>query len=231
MAASISIDCPGSASGVVSGLVYPAQAGPAAATLVLAPGAGGPHTHPYLVGMAGGLASRGIEVVTFNFPYAEDGRRAPDRLPVLESTYRAVIRHVRGRTTSHPLYIGGKSMGGRVASTVAAAGDDDLRHVAGLVFLGYPFHPPGRRDARRLVHLPAVGRPMLFLQGSRDPFGSPDEVMSATRRLAEATVEIVDGGDHSLRVRKKWPVAQADVDAGIQARIAAWIREWSLAAR
>src|SRR5262249_36346205 len=154
----------------VAALLYPAAAEDrAGVTLILAPGAGAGHTSSFMVDFATGLAARGIDTVTFNFLYSEEGRRIPDPNDRLEACWRAVIAAVRQRLTpgSGRLAIGGKSMGGRIASQVAAAGIGDL---VGLVFLGYPLHPPGSPDRLRAKHLTQVRVPMLFVQGSRDPF-------------------------------------------------------------
>jgi predicted alpha/beta-hydrolase family hydrolase len=166
-----------------------------ARTLVLGHGAGAPQNHPWMVSMARAIAQRGIEVVTFNFLYAEARRRAPDRNDVLEATWRAAIDAVRARGDAR-LFIGGKSMGGRIATQVAAHEDVD---VAGLVLLGYPLHPPGQPKKLRTAHLPKVRAPMLCVQGSRDAFGTPEELAPYVEGLARGTrLFVVEGGDHSL---------------------------------
>jgi predicted alpha/beta-hydrolase family hydrolase len=210
----------------VTALLYPATA-PARAgiTLILSPGAGAGQTSAFMVDFATGLAARGIDAVTFNFLYGEEGRRIPDPNDRLEVCWRAVIAAVRqGMTSSkHRLAIGGKSMGGRIASQVAAAGIGDL---AGLVLLGYPLHPPGRPDRLRADHLPDIGAPMLFVQGSRDAFGTPEELRPILAQLQPlADLQIIEGGDHSFKVPKKLGVAQHDVFRAIQDRIAAWLRK------
>ena len=147
----------------VSALVYPAAgAKPAGITLLLGHGAGAGQTSAFLVRFATGLAGRGIDAVTFNFPYIEHRRRVPDPGPKLEACYRAAIAAVRGheKVGRNRLAIGGKSMGGRIASQIAAAGADE---VAALVFLGYPLHPPGKPEQLRAKHLPHVTSPMLFV--------------------------------------------------------------------
>ena len=173
------------------------------AVLVLAPGAGAPHTHPWMVAIARAIAERGASVVTFNFLYAEAKRRAPDRNDVLEGTWQAAITEVRAKTniSDDRLFIGGKSMGGRIATQVAAAAD---ARFAGLVLLGYPLHPPGKPLQLRSAHLSRVRAPMLFVQGSRDPFGSPDELTPVLREAGcNARIFVVEGGDHSFGVPKR----------------------------
>jgi predicted alpha/beta-hydrolase family hydrolase len=170
------------------------------------------------------LAERGIDVVTFNFLYTEHGRHIPDPNARLESCWRGVIDTVRERTSGSvaKLAIGGKSMGGRIASQVAAAGGGDF---AGLVLLGYPLHPPGRPERLRAAHLPDVRARMLFVQGSRDAFGTPAELLPIIGRLeAPAELFIVEGGDHSFKVPKSAAVAQRDMFCAIQDRIETWLR-------
>ena len=206
-------------------LVYPAAAKHSAGmTLILGHGAGAGQTSGFITSFAVGLAARGIETVTFNFLYTEQGRRLPDPNDRLEACWRAVIVAVRRRmkSRSHALAIGGKSMGGRIASQVAAAGIGEL---AGLVFLGYPLHPPGRSDRLRAKHLPDIKVPMLFVQGSRDTFGTPEELRPIMTSLEPpAGLYVVDGGDHSLKVRKGAGLRQEDVYGTVQEHIAAWLR-------
>lgn len=219
----------------VSALDYPAGARPAAAgttvvpetTLVLAHGAGAPQTHPFMTAFARGLSSRGIGVVTFNFLYKERGRRAPDPPARLEACYRSVIAAVREResVTGRRLLVGGKSMGGRIASQVVAADTRDgvSSGVDGLVLLGYPLHPPGRPEKLRDAHLPAITAPMLFVQGSRDTFGTPDELRPVLAGCPAAELFVVDGGDHSFKVRGKDAPTEARVHAAVQDAIGDWI--------
>src|SRR5262245_40422869 len=143
-----------------------------ASTLILAHGAGADQRSRFMTAFADALSTRGIDVVTFNFLYTEQRRRAPDRRPQLVACYRSVISAAQAELPSarEYLFIGGKSMGGRAATHVAA--EDRALPIRGLVLLGYPLHPPGRPDQRRDSHLPDVRRPMLFVQGSRDAFGT-----------------------------------------------------------
>jgi predicted alpha/beta-hydrolase family hydrolase len=204
---------------------YPAAtANRAGVTLILGHGAGADQTSGFMVVFATALAERGIDIVTFNFLYSENRRRIPDPNPRLESCWRAVIETVRSRITSSAskLAVGGKSMGGRIASQVAAGGAGDL---AGLVFLGYPLHPPGRPDRLRAAHLRDVKAPMLFVQGSRDPFGTPAELQPIVSRLGPtADLFVVEGGDHSFKVPKSAGVKQQAVYRAIQDRIETWLR-------
>src|SRR5947207_7304859 len=144
-------------------------------TLILGHGAGAGHMSGFMVNFATELAARGLDAVTFNFLYIENGRHVPDKNDKLEACYRAVIETARRhkRLGRNKLAIGGKSMGGRIASQVAASGVGEL---ARLVFLGYPLHPPGNPEKLRSKHLPDIKPPMLFVQGSRDSFGTPEEL-------------------------------------------------------
>jgi predicted alpha/beta-hydrolase family hydrolase len=212
------------AGAATTAVVYPAER--AAAALILGHGAGAGQRSAFMVAFAGALSALGLDIVTFNFLYAEQGRRMPDRAPALEACYRRVIATVRDRVESagQRLFIGGKSMGGRIATQVAAA--DPGLQVAGLVLLGYPLHPPGRPEQRRDAHLGSIGRPLLFVQGSRDTFGTPVElapVLSALAATSRPTLHVVEGGDHSFKLPGKNPAAQAEVYATVQRVIVDWI--------
>jgi predicted alpha/beta-hydrolase family hydrolase len=149
--------------------------------------------------MAQAIADRGVAVMTFDFLYGHAKRRTPDRADVLEATWQAAMLAVRARKEAEGrrLFAGGKSMGGRIATQVAAGGG--LGEIGGLVLLGYPLHPPGRPDRLRVAHLPKVPVPMLFVQGSRDAFGTPAELSPFVESLpAGGRLFVVEGGDHSL---------------------------------
>src|SRR5271155_1421795 len=170
----------------VTAMDYPAATGNrAGVTLVLGHGAGADQTSGFMVAFATALADRGVDVVTFNFLYSEQRRRIPDPNARLESCWRAVIETVRGRITAGPgkLAIGGKSMGGRIASQVAAGGAGDL---AGLVVLGYPLPPPGRPDRWGAPPLRGVGPPLLLAHGPRDTSGPPAELQPIISQLEPA---------------------------------------------
>jgi predicted alpha/beta-hydrolase family hydrolase len=174
---------------------------PGGVLLVLAHGAGAGQRHPFMVGVATGLASRGIDVVTFDFPYMQARHPVPDKAPVLEASFREAIDAARARPglASHRLFIGGKSMGGRMATHLAS---QRLEPLSGVVVFGYPLHPPGRPDKPRVEHLPAITVPVLILQGERDTFGTPEELEAPLRTMrAKVTLHAVAGADHSLAVR------------------------------
>jgi predicted alpha/beta-hydrolase family hydrolase len=211
-------------SAATTALVYRAEGDRVGAALILAHGAGAGQRSPWIVGFARALSSLGLDIVTFNFLYTEHHRRSPDRRPLLEGCYRSIIDASRQELDSarDGLAIGGKSMGGRIATQVAAA--DPGLDLKGLVLLGYPLHPPGRPDERRDAHLPAVGRPMLFVQGSRDAFGTPIELAPVLEALTpRATLHPVEGGDHSLTVTRD-RARQAAVYDEVQRAIVDWIR-------
>jgi predicted alpha/beta-hydrolase family hydrolase len=193
-------------------------------TVLLGHGAGANQLSGFMRMFACGLAARGLDAMTFNFLYTERGRRTPDPKAKLESCYRAVIEAARGhkRLKANRLVIGGKSMGGRIAAQVAAAGAGD---IAALVFLGYPLHPPGRPDQLRAEHLKNIRAPLLFVQGSRDAFGTPDELRAVIKTLRlPATLYEVEGGDHSFKVPKSSPVTQQQVYEAVMDETVHWLR-------
>jgi predicted alpha/beta-hydrolase family hydrolase len=194
----------------------------AAPAVILAHGAGADMRHPFMTAMRTGLAREGFAAVTFNFPYTEAGRRAPDRPPVLEACWRAVLDAVRADPTLRPpwIAIGGKSMGGRIASHLAAGGAP----VAALVLLGYPLHAAGRPDTRRAAHLGRIRVPMLFVQGTRDALCDLALLRPVLATLPQATLHTIAEGDHSFGVPKRTGRAEADVRAEIVATVGAWLR-------
>jgi predicted alpha/beta-hydrolase family hydrolase len=191
-------------------------------TLVLAHGAGAGQKHPWMRARAGDIADRGVRVVTFDFPYITAGRRVPDRPPLLLETWRHVVEHVDGRWPEVPLAIGGKSMGGRMA-TMLVAETDAPGAVRACVALGYPLHPPGKPDQLRTAHLGAIRVPLLVIQGERDPFGGPDEIRREFS-AAGAGVEVVaiPHGGHGFEVRGK-DARQAEVMTGVADTVARWL--------
>lgn len=192
--------------------------------LLLAHGAGAGELHPWMRRTAEGLAARGVTVATFNFPYMQAGRKVPDRGDALEAALAEAWRELIGGPAAGaaPLFVGGKSMGGRIATQAVAHAR--LRPVpAGIVCFGYPLHPPSKPTVRRDAHLPALGCPVLFLHGTRDPFGTPAEMTEMSAAVPRSTLHLVDGGDHSLTVRGRDSLSEAlDVAA-------AWIGAQALA--
>jgi predicted alpha/beta-hydrolase family hydrolase len=194
----------------------------ATATVVVAHGAGAGKDHPFLTGFCRGLADRNIATLRFDFPYREAGRRFPDRPPVAIATWRAVTDAAAARAgDGEPVWAAGKSYGGRMASMAVAEG----MPAAGLVFLGYPLHAPGKPEKPRDEHFAALGAvPMLFLQGRNDPFAIPNEQLDAlVQRIgASAVLEWVEGGNHSFEVKGARRPA-AEVGAGLAPRVAEFV--------
>jgi predicted alpha/beta-hydrolase family hydrolase len=210
----------------VTALLYAAsKAKRLGVTVVLGHGAGGNQLSTFMVMIAQGLAARGCDVMTFNFVYKERGRGIPDPPARLESCYQAVITtaQTNRKLKKNRLVIGGKSMGGRIASQVAAVKPSG---IAGLVFLGYPLHPPGRPDKLRDAHLKEIHAPMLFVQGARDTFGTTEEIGAVIKRLRlPAEIYPIEGGDHSFKVPKSLGVPQPKIFEMIMDKVGEWTRE------
>jgi predicted alpha/beta-hydrolase family hydrolase len=190
---------------------------------------------------ASGLAERGLDALTFNFLYMEQRRHVPDKNDKLEVCYRAVIESARTHKElkGNRIVIGGKSMGGRIASQVAAyfanhpsagdtsegiAGSWPIPAISGLVLLGYPLHPLGRPDKLRDAHLADIKAPMLIAQGARDAFGSADELRAVIKKhRLPATLYVIEGGDHSFKVPKSLGVTQAQIYENVMDEITRWL--------
>jgi predicted alpha/beta-hydrolase family hydrolase len=192
------------------------------ATIVVAHGAGAGMDHPFLVGFARASLDEGMATMRFNFPYIEGGRRSPDTEAVLRDTWRAAFEAARSRRKKEPVWASGKSLGGRIASMCAADGEIG---PAGLVFLGYPLHPPGKPERVRDEHLSRIDVPMLFLQGTSDPFASPELLGRVVKKLGDrATLVPFEGGGHSFEVRGKKRDPR-EVGASLAPHAAAFIRD------
>ena len=190
---------------------------------VLAHGAGAGMRHGFMERIAGALATRGMATLRYQFPYVEAGSRRPDPPGVLEATVRAAVAKARELLPDLPLVAGGKSMGGRMTSNAAAR--RPLEGVRGLVFLGFPLHPPRRPATARAEHLDRVDVPMLFLQGTRDDLADLDLVTGVCRGLgARATLHVVEGADHGFTVLKRSGRTDADVLDELADTITDWVR-------
>ena len=192
--------------------------------LVLAHGAGNDMHSEFLSFVHTTLAARGALTVKFNFPYTERGARSPDRPPVLIETWRAVARAVREDPELMPrrLVLGGKSMGGRIASMIAADGEP----CAGLVLLGYPLHPAGQPGRLRVDHLARIRVPMLFVQGTRDPLCDMALLEDALAGLeAPVTLHRIEEGDHSFAVPKRLGRAPQEIREEIAGVIERWLSQ------
>lgn len=189
--------------------------------LVLGHGAGAGMAHPFLEKLAAELASAGIATLRYQFPYMEERRRVPDRPDLLLSTVAAAVRIATEAAPGMPLLAGGKSMGGRMTSQAAA--ENLLGGVKGLVFFGFPLHPPNRPGTKRAEHLAKVSVPMLFLQGTRDTLADLTLLRPVCAKLgSRATLHIVPEADHSFHVLKKSGKTDAEVMTELAQMTAAW---------
>ena len=191
--------------------------------LVLAHGAGAGMRHPFLETLAQDLAAAHVATLRYQFPYMEHRRRIPDVPSVLTATVRAAVRTATERAPDLPLLAGGKSMGGRMTSLAAA--QQPLDHVRGLVFVGFPLHPPARPGTERAEHLARVNVPMLFLQGTRDPFARLDLLRPVCSKLGpQASLHVVEGADHSFHVLKSSGTNDAKVMTELAQTVASWAK-------
>jgi len=188
--------------------------------VVLGHGAGGTRETPMLVALAAALEGSGRAALLYNFPYSEKRSRRPDPPAVLEAATREAGELARAESGASRVVHGGRSMGGRIASQVVAAGAP----AEGLVFLGYPLHPPGQPEKRREAHLPSIAAPMLFVGGTRDAFARPDLLAALLERLGErAERHDVEGADHSFGVLKRSGRTPADVEDEVRGAVLAWL--------
>lgn len=193
--------------------------------VVLGHGAGGDRHTPMLVDLAEALAASGRAALLYNFPYADRGGRRPDPPRVLEATARDAAEVALARTGAEHVVMGGRSMGGRIASQVVAGGT----RADGLAFLAYPLHPPGRPETLRDVHLPEIAAPMLFVQGTRDAFAREDLLLGLVDRLGtRAELHRVDSADHSFRVLKRSGRTPEDVLEEVRTTFLAWLERHDL---
>jgi len=206
--------------GRVSGLVD----SPAAprACYVFAHGAGAGMNHPFMVAVAQGLAERGVATLRFQFPYMERGSKRPDPPPRAQAAVRAAAAEAARLFPGVALFAGGKSFGGRMTSQAQAA--SPLGGVRGLVFLGFPLHPPGKPSDERAQHLFDVRIPMLFLQGARDDFAQLELLQPLVERLGKAaTLQLFADADHSFHVPARVAGGDAGVRAGLLDAMARWL--------
>src|SRR5213595_3519784 len=191
---------------------------------VLAHGAGAGMRHPFLETVARQLDGRGIATLRYQFPYMERRASRPDPPAVAAATVRAVVAEAARVAPGLPLVAGGKSFGGRMTSTAQA--EAPLPGVRGLLFLGFPLHPPGKPGDKRAEHLDRVQIPMLFLQGDRDEFADLKLLKPVVKRLGErAKLHLVEGGDHSFKVLKRSGRTDADVMSELVQAIVDWSRQ------
>jgi predicted alpha/beta-hydrolase family hydrolase len=195
---------------------------PSRAVYVFAHGAGAGMRHPFMEAAAQGLAERGIASLRYQFPYMERGSRRPDAPPLAQATVRAAVATAVQLGPSLPVFAGGKSYGGRMTSQAQAAAA--LPGVHGLVFLGFPLHPPGEPSDARAAHLADVQVPMLFLQGTRDELADLSLLQPLVARLGgQATLHAVGDADHSFHVPARSGRKDPEVLAEVLDAFAAWI--------
>jgi len=188
----------------------------------MAHGAGAGMRHPFLEAVARRLANHRIATLRYQFPYMEAGRKRTDAPEVAQATVRAAVARLAELVPGVPLLAGGKSFGGRMTSQAQA--ESPLPGVGGLVFLGFPLHPPGKPGVARGEHLSRIEVPMLFLQGTRDEFARQDLLTGVTGGLgSRATLELIEGADHSFNVRKSSGQTADQVLDGLGATIARWV--------
>ena len=192
--------------------------------LVLAHGAGAGMRHPFLGKLAAELAAVDVATFRYQFPYMEKHRRVPDSAPVLTLTVRAAVHAAAVNAPELPILAGGKSMGGRMTSQAAAEHPPEFEKVQGLVFFGFPLHPPGRRGTKRAEHLPRVEKPMLFLQGTRDQFADLTLLRPICADLGpKTTLHEIGTADHSFHVLK----SSGKNDAEVLRELAQTVRAWA----
>jgi predicted alpha/beta-hydrolase family hydrolase len=213
----VTLDIAGKAK--VSGLCqFPVAA---RAVYVLAHGAGAGMKHPFMAAIAAELAAQGIGTLRYQFPYMENGSKRPDPPALCHATVRAAVAEAARLAPGVRLIAGGKSFGGRMTSQAQAAAP--LDGVGGLVFLGFPLHPPNKPSTERAEHLENVQIPMLFVQGTRDELADLSLLEPITQRLGErATLKRIEGGDHSFHVLARSGRKDAEVMKELVQAIAAW---------
>ncbi|WP_127474377.1 alpha/beta family hydrolase [Microbacterium sulfonylureivorans] len=194
------------------------------ALLAIAHGAGAGYRHPFFSGFVRALHAEGVATLRFNFPYLEAGRRMPGPAAHAVTTWEAVQAAAVAREPALPFWASGKSYGGRMASMAAAEG---RIAPSGLVYLGYPLHPPGDPAKARVAHLPAVVPPQLFVEGSNDPFVQPlAQLEEAVASCRDAEILWIDGGGHSFEVKGRKRPAE-EIGAELAPLVAAWMRRRS----
>ena len=204
-----------SSTGKVTARLEPGSTGTG---ILLAHGAGAGQDHQFMVALRRSLAGTGIGVMTFNYAYTEEGRKAPDRLPKLLEVHRAAAD--RMATYFDSVYLGGKSMGGRVASHLAG---DESWPATGLVYYGYPLVAMGKTEPRDTSHLNRITAPQLFLAGSRDRLSPPRLVVPLAKSLPDGCAVVIEDGDHSFKVPKRAGLTAEQVIAGLAETTADWI--------
>lgn len=193
------------------------------ALLVLGHGAGAGMHHSFMVQLAHALSEQLIATVRYQFPYMENGKKRPDPPAVAHKTIETVVDDISSRVPDTLLFAGGKSFGGRMTSQYAAKSKDT--RLIGLVFYGFPLHPPGKPSTERAEHLKEVGCPMLFLQGTRDKLATPELMQEVTSRLKDVKLVNYDGADHSFHMLKSSGISNEEMIQKLAKQTSEWITE------
>lgn len=213
--------------GQTSGIVLAPESFTGDRGVILAHGAGNDMHHPLLANLAEALAAEGYVTLRFNFLYRERGRESMDREEVLRAAWAGAWKFLTGHPTLAPRHVtaAGKSLGARTAALMAADGELPAER---LIYLGYPLHPPGRKDRLRDTHLYRITAPMLFFEGTRDPFCDLTLLRGVLKRLtAPFTLEIIEGGDHSFNVPVKLGVSPEEVLSHMASKTISWLSDWT----
>lgn len=197
------------------------------AVVVLAHGAGAGMNHPFMLNLAAELASKNISSVRFQFPYMEQGKKRPDTPKVAQETILKVIFETQNKYPSLPVYAGGKSFGGRMTSLLFAS--QPIDNIKGLIFYGFPLHPPGKPSTTRAVHLKDISLPMLFLQGTRDKLATPELLEEVLNPLSETTFQFIQDADHSFHVLKKSGYTDQDILKQLATSTSDWTKQSEIA--
>jgi predicted alpha/beta-hydrolase family hydrolase len=209
--------------GPITVTVYSARK-PLGLSLLLGPGSDGSQRNPFIVEYATELARRRVLAVTYDFPYAAHGAKKPDRNEILKACCRGAIAAARECRPKNHLFVGGKSLGASISAQVVADGGEDVADVLGVVALGFPLHPVGRPDVQRDTDLRRLTVPVFFAQGTREVFGTPDELRPTIDLLPDGSeLFVVPGGDHSFAVTAR-DRPQADVHASVADAMVQWMQ-------
>ncbi len=206
--------------GTVSAIFY--SRAEAKQVLVFAHGAGVGMKSKFMEQVSLSLAELGVATLRFNFPYMEKGKKVPDTKPVSTAAIKAAVERTAKLCPRLPLFAGGKSFGGRMTSTAASEGL--LAGVKGIIFFGFPLHPPGKPSIERAEHLYNAGKPMLFIQGSRDSLASLDLLKSVIKKIgSKADLFVIEGGDHSFHCPKEYALKDSEVIEMLCKEVKRWI--------
>ncbi|MEP0985008.1 alpha/beta family hydrolase [Ekhidna sp.] len=192
------------------------------AVLIIAHGAGAGMHHPFMSNLAVRIVNEGISTIRFNFPYMEQGRKSPGSPKANIETWSMVLNHVAGIYPSLPLFLSGKSYGGRMASHLIA--ENSIEEVKGIIYYGFPLHAPGRDSTDRASHLTHITVPQMFIQGTKDKLANLELMKEVTSSLKDAQLEIIEEGDHSFNVPKRSGKTKDEILDLLAIKSATWIK-------